>query len=243
MRPSPDLDDSLAPRWWSLPAPCGLCAGWARPAGLCRLCIDRFAAPGPRCRRCALRVPPGVVECGQCLHASPPFAQATAAVDYAFPWDGAIAAFKFRAGLAWAMPLARLLARATADAATSVDLVTAVPLSGARLRERGYNQAWEIARRIARMHRLPARHDLLRRLRDTPAQASLDRRQRDANLRGAFMPGDAAARAALRGRCVALVDDVLTTGSTCNEAARTLLDAGARAVHVWVIARTGHDPA
>jgi ComF family protein len=242
MRPSPDLDESIPPRWWSLPAPCGICGGWACPAGLCRPCIDRFALPAPRCRRCALRVPPGVVECGDCLRAPPLFAQASAAVDYGFPWDRAIAAFKFRADLAWAMPLARLLARAAAGATASVDLVTAVPLSQARLRERGYNQAWEIARRAARLHRLPARHDLLRRLRDTPAQANLDRRQRDANLRGAFMPGDASARAALRGRCVALVDDVLTTGSTCNEAARALLEAGARAVQVWVIARTPHDP-
>jgi ComF family protein len=175
------------------------------------------------------------------VQAPPRYERAITAVDYAFPWDSAIAAFKFRHGLHWAGPLAQLLAAATAPQLDEVELVTAVPLAASRLRGRGYNQAWEIARRVARAHGLPARHELLQRLRDTPPQMQLDRHQRDANLRGAFMPGDAEARRAVRGRCVALVDDVLTTGTTADEAARALLEAGARAVHLWALARTGRD--
>lgn len=236
----PVPDPRAAPRW-GLPSPCGLCAAWAWPAGLCGDCLRRFAPPAARCQRCALRVPAGQPLCGRCLHQPPRFTRAVAAFDYGFPWDRAITEFKFRQHLGWAGPLAGLLATRVAEAGEAVDLVTAVPLSEARLKARGYNQAWEVARRVARRLRRPARHDLLLRLRDTPQQARLDHAERSTNLRGAFMPGDKAARAALHGRCVALVDDVLTTGATADAAAATLLEAGARAVHVWVLARTERD--
>jgi ComF family protein len=225
-------------RSWHLPAPCGLCGGWTRPAGVCADCVGRFTSPATRCARCAQRVPDGVVLCGSCIQTPPRFERAFVAFDYAFPWDDAIAAFKFRQGLEWADPLALQLGAALPVEADEVELVTAVPLALARLRERGYNQAWEIARRVARARARPARHDLLHRLRDTPHQIHLGRAQRDANLRGAFMPGGAQARAAVQGRCVALVDDVLTTGMTANEATRALLEAGARSVQLWALART-----
>jgi ComF family protein len=221
-----------------LPAPCGLCAAWSSAAGLCGDCRARFARPRPRCLRCAIGVPEGVPLCGACLHTPLRFEQAIAAFDYAFPWDRVIAEFKFRGRLDWACPLAEVLASTVRPRGPDVDLVTAVPLAAQRLHERGYNQAWEIARRVAKRLGLPARHDVLLRWRDTPHQVQLGRRQRDANLRGAFMPGDADARAAVRGRCVALVDDVLTTGTTADEAASALLEAGARSVQLWVLART-----
>lgn len=184
-------------------------------------------------------MPEAVSTCGECLHRPPRFERCIAAFDYAFPWDVVIAEFKFRDGLSWAAPLSRQLAQAVvANGPNDATVVTAVPLSAQRLRERGYNQAWEIARRVARAQGLPARADLLHRLRDTPHQLQLSRSERDANLRGAFMPGDAAARRAVQGRCVALVDDVATTGTTANEAAAALLEAGARSVHLWVLART-----
>lgn len=171
------------------------------------------------------------------------FERAVAAFDYAFPWDHAIAALKFRGELHWSAPLGRALAHAVQAQRQNVDCVTAVPLSDSRLSERGYNQAWEIARRCAATLGLPARPDLLHRLRDTPQQMQLNRDQRDANLRGAFMPGDANSRRTVQGRCIALVDDVMTTGTTANEAARALLEAGAHAVHLWVLARTERDTA
>jgi len=167
-----------------------------------------------------------------------------AAFDYAFPWDRLIADFKFRQRVELARALSqRLLATLVGeggqgdDDPRSIDLVTAVPLSASRLRERGYNQSWEIARRLAPGLGLPARHDTLLRWRDTAHQIVLDRPQRAANLRGAFMPA-LGARARISGRRIALVDDVMTTGATAAEASLALLEAGAASVHVWLLART-----
>ncbi|MDE2453346.1 MAG: ComF family protein, partial [Burkholderiales bacterium] len=101
----------------------------------------------------------------------------------------------------------------------------------------GYNQAWELARRLARLCGCAARADLLLRPVETRHQAELARAERVANLRAAFCV-EPHRRALLARRRIALVDDVLTTGATASEAARTLLAAGAAAVDVWVIART-----
>ena len=112
-----------------------------------------------------------------------------------------------------------------------------LPLMRPGLRERGYNQAWELARRLARELNLPAQADGLQRWRDTPAQTTLDAAARRANLRDAFLvhPGLAGR---LAGRHVALVDDVMTTGATLATTAELLLRAGAREVSAWVLART-----
>lgn len=221
------------------PALCVVCAQWSGEP-LCGACKARFRRPAHRCTRCALRLPPGQALCGACQMHPPPFDHAHAALDYEFPWAGLISRFKFHQGTGLAMPLAETLLdslRADDRAREGIDLVTAVPLSDVRLRERGYNQAWEIARRVARGLGLPARPESLVRWRDTPHQTALDRDEREANLRGAFMPAPRAG-ASLRGRGVALVDDVMTTGTTAAEAARTLRQAGAARVHLWVLART-----
>lgn len=146
---------------------------------------------------------------------------------------------KFHGLVELASPLAERLAGTVQDAglAPSVDLVLPVPLSRQRLAERGFNQAWEIARRVAAALALPARHDLLLRPVDAAHQAELPREQRARNLRGAFM-ANPAHRAKLQGQRVALVDDVLTTGATAREATVALLRGGAAAVQVWTVART-----
>lgn len=224
---------------WHWPGRCGICRQWCRPAGLCTDCLARFARPVARCSRCAARVPEGVPTCGSCLHAPPRFELAHAALDYAFPWSEAIAELKFGHRLEWAAALSRLLAGTLPQDHRQVDIVTAVPLSPVRMRRRGFNQAWEIARRTASQLGLAARHDLIGRWRDTPSQAALGRPERQTNLRGAFMPAGREARRMLHGRTVALVDDVMTTGATAEEATQALLEGGARSVHVWVVARTG----
>jgi ComF family protein len=112
-----------------------------------------------------------------------------------------------------------------------------VPLSRERLRERGYNQAWELARGLARRLRIRGTAGVLHRSRDTAHQIGMTRPQREHNLRDAFSI-DLAGRAALQGHPVALIDDVLTTGATAHAAARALTRAGAASVDVWVIART-----
>ncbi|MFP5397542.1 MAG: ComF family protein [Gammaproteobacteria bacterium] len=221
-----------------LPTRCAVCRQWAQ-SRVCAPCVERFAASRPRCRTCAIAVPAGTTRCGDCLREAPPFTAAVAAVDYAYPWADVVASFKFAQGIDRVGALADLLAAAILrdDDAANVDLVVPVPLAGQRLAERGYNQAWELARRVARRLRRPARADLLQRWVDTPHVADLPRARRPAAVRGAFgvAPADATP---LRGRRVALVDDVMTTGATATEATRALLAAGAAEVLLWVLART-----
>ena len=160
-----------------------------------------------------------------------------AGVAYGYPWDRALADLKFHQRLEPASALLRpLLSRLTDERGGDLRVV-AVPLSRERLRERGYNQSWELARRLARALSLEARADALFRVRDTGHQLGLHRAARGANLKGAFVVTPRHA-AWVRGARIALVDDVLTTGATAHVATRTLRAAGAREVQVWVVART-----
>jgi len=239
---------TAAPAWPSL---CAICHGWG-DGRLCAACEARFAPERPRCRRCALVVAEPVSICGACLVEPPPYDAALARVDYAFPWDRLIAEFKFHAALDLAPAFARLIAQAHSrfhahagshaheDAhapATAADLLVPVPLARARLGERGCNQAWEITRRLTRRLRITAEPSLLLRVRDTPHQVSLPPGERAGNVRGAFAI-EPRRRAEVRGRSIAVVDDVMTTGSTMAEIARVLKAAGATRVEAWVLART-----
>ena len=231
-------------RAWHLPSQCAVCHGWGK-ARVCDACTLRFAARVPRCERCALRVQAPVTLCGQCLRSPPSFDSALAGVDYDHPWDRLIARFKFNAALDLAASLADLLVRAHLDSGRAHSdsgraqpaLLLPVPLSDQRLRERGYNQAWEVARRVARTLRCPADPHLLLRVKDTPHQLSLPRARRAANVRGAFAVEPRRAHE-LRGRSVTLVDDVMTTAATAAEISTVLKQAGAAEVHLWVVART-----
>lgn len=201
-------------------------------------CTTRFAAPAERCRRCAAKVTPGVALCGRCVRTPPRFDSAIAAVDYAHPWDRLISDFKYRNGLDLGEALCALLIAAHQRfAGEAPHWLLPVPLGAQRLRERGYNQSWELARRCAR--RLGCRTDaaMLLRIRDTPHQLSLPRERRLANVRGAFAV-EPTRRAEVVGRRVALIDDVMTTQATADELSGVLLDAGAQSVQVWVVART-----
>ena len=210
---------------------CFLCRGAARGL-LCDACAaDLPALAAPRCPRCALPSPRGE-PCGRCLARPPAFDATVAALAYAFPADALVHALKFRGELALAPLLGDLLERALAAAAPPpVSCIAPVPLSARRLRERGFNQALEIARRLSRRARIePA---LVERARDTPAQFDLPWRERQRNVRGAFhVPR------ILEGLSVAVVDDVMTTGATLDEIARALKAAGAARVVNWVVART-----
>ena len=162
--------------------------------------------------------------------------------DYAFPWNELIAAFKFRGRAELAVGLAPLMA--TAVSADWQDrggerpaVVTAVPMSAPGLQTRGYNQAWELARRVAQVLQLPAEAELLQRPLHTAHQVDLGRAERQRNLRAAFMVNPLM-RHRIKDQTVALVDDVMTTGATAQAAAEALLRSGAAAVDVWVLART-----
>ena len=219
------------------PSQCAVCHDWGRQR-VCALCVARFAPVLPRCRRCAIEVPAGTGLCGTCLTGPPPFERALAGVDYAHPWDGLITQFKFHSALDLAPALAqRLLDSFHHGSDSAPALLLPIPLSAERLRERGYNQAWELARRLASALNCRADASLLLRVKDTPHQLALAPDQRAGNVRSAFAV-EPRRRAELAGATVTLVDDVMTTGATLSEAARVLLQAGAAQVHVWVVART-----
>jgi ComF family protein len=194
--------------------------------------------PVPRCGACGLPLALEAPACGECLREPPPFDRTVCAVDYVFPWDHLIREFKFRGQTELADPLAqRLTAAVRARGDGTVQCVLPVPMTNRRLRERGYDQAWELARRVATAMQLPSRADALVRTLDTAHQTDLGRAARQRNLRAAFfVPGPQ--RAALEHTRVALVDDVMTTGATLREAAAALRRAGVAAVEVWVLART-----
>ena len=218
-----------------LPPRCLLCGG--RGAGgrdLCPGCAGDFVPNVPCCPRCALPLAAPAPLCGECLASEPPFAATWAPFRYAHPLDLLEARFKFHADLAAGRVLAHMMiVRAAADAPARPQLIVPVPLHRARLRERGYNQALELAAPLARALGVPLRHDLLLRLRATPAQTGLDAKARRRNLRGAF----ALAAGTEPPDLVVLLDDVMTTGATVREAARTLHRAGVPRVDVWVLAR------
>ncbi|MCK9688416.1 phosphoribosyltransferase family protein [Scleromatobacter humisilvae] len=220
---------------------CLVCRGWC-DGGLCRHCDARFAFARERCDGCGLPfvVPPtdgDNARCVRCRLAPPPWSRVVTGVDYGYPWDRPLADLKFHQRLEPADALLRPLLARLDDLRGSDVRVACVPLSRERLRERGYNQSWELARRLARALSLDARADALFRVRDTGHQLGLHRSERARNLQGAFVVTPRHA-AWVRGARIALVDDVLTTGATAQAATRTLRAAGAREVHVWVVART-----
>ncbi|MGF2530351.1 ComF family protein, partial [Ralstonia pseudosolanacearum] len=174
--------------------------------------------------------------CPACLAGAPDFDATVVIADYAWPLDHLVTGLKFRAQL----PLAAWLAERLADAllaapGTLPELLLPVPLSMPRLRTRGYNQAWEVARRLGPQLGIAAIPDGLRRLRDSPAQSTLDRDERLANLQGAF---DVPDPACITGRHIGVVDDVMTTGATLSEIATQLKRAGAARVTNCVALRT-----
>lgn len=219
----------------ALPSQCAVCHAWPART-LCEACVARFAQPHPRCHTCALPVPAGVERCGACIKEAPPLDLCLAAVAYEYPWSGLVARYKFGASPGWSSALA-LLMRSTPwaePALETADRVLPMPLSRERLRERGFNQALELARQLA-----PGKADatLLLRLRDTAAQSSLPRPARLRNVRGAF--GVAPGREQeIQGQRLVLVDDVMTSGASLYTAAQALREAGAAHITGLVLART-----
>lgn len=202
---------------------------------LCPDCLDTLPWLGPACLHCALPLPAhpaGASACGACLAAPPPLAEVHAACLYAPPIDRLLPRFKFHQDLAAGKLLAQLLAECCA-ALPRPDALVPVPLHRARLRQRGYDQALELARPLAVALDVPLQPGFLRRVKATAQQSRLDASARAANLRGAFVailppqpPGH-----------VVLVDDVMTTGATLHAAAHALQAAGVGRVDAWVCAR------
>ena len=211
---------------------CLLCAAPDTEEILCAACVDHLPKLDPECCPiCALPTPGGLI-CGRCVTHPPAFNATVALFDYRFPVDVLIQQLKYASQLAIAPWLAEQVSMRLAGMPLP-DAALAMPLSRARLRERGFNQSAELAKPLCRKLAVPFLADGCERIRDTESQATLPWNARAKNVRGAF-----ACRADLHGKHVAVIDDVMTTGATLNEVAKTLKKAGAARVSAWVIART-----
>ena len=169
--------------------------------------------------------------CGRCLQKPPRFDRVSVPLAYSYPVDSLIQDLKYNGNLAAARPLAWALAQVL-DAEPYPDLVLPMPISAARLAQRGFNQAMEIAHRAVAEFGLGTAPLAVRRREGMP-QATLPWKERNRNVRGAF-----ACEADLTGKCVAIVDDVLTSGATLDALAAEVKRAGAREVVGWIVART-----
>ncbi|MBE9610736.1 ComF family protein [Chitinilyticum piscinae] len=214
-----------------LPCRCLLCRGSAADA-LCPACLRALPwLTTATCPVCA-QPSPGGGHCGHCLSKPPAFAACHALFAYQPPLSELILAGKY--GQRWSLwPLLGTLMAAHAPRLQQQAVLLPMPLHASRLRERGFNQAQELASAIAQHSGLPLELGWLARRRDTGHQSRLSRRERERNLRQAFSTSPAVA-----GREIVLIDDVLTSGATLDAAARALLTAGASRVSGWVLART-----
>lgn len=213
-----------------LPSSCLLC-GQSTASVLCPACADELPALStPTCPQCADLTTHGE-RCGRCLTKPPHFDRTIALYNYAFPLDRLIHAYKYRNELALGQYFGQQLATRLQDSV--FDRILPVPLHPQRLRQRGFNQALELARPLATHLNTPLDYRLLQRQRVTVPQAELHPRQRSANILGAF-----SVQGEVDGQHLLLIDDVLTTGATLSECARILKLHGAASVTVAVVART-----
>jgi ComF family protein len=218
------------------PPSCILCGdrGQAPTLDLCRGCADDLPRNRNPCRQCA--TPLGSAEgpglCGACIGRPPAFARAVAPYLYGYPLDHLVRTFKYDGALSYGRVLGTLLASHLAHEDPAPEVLLPVPLHVERHRERGFNQTIELARHVGSVLAIRVEPSLCERLRATDDQTELSARQRRMNVRGAFR----LARR-LRAKHVALLDDVMTTGSTAAEMAAELRRAGAERVDVWAVAR------
>ena len=212
---------------------CLLCTGPCAGALLCAPCdvgLPRLAvAHGSLCDTCALPITAGT-RCGACLADPPAYDHVYAPYTYAFPADALVQALKYRSLLA----IAPLFGSALASClGTHPDAIVPMPLAETRLRERGFNQAQEIARHVAAITGIALLPRACRKVRDTAPQAALPWKERAKNVRKAFVCDED-----FTGRHVAVVDDVMTTGATLNEIAHNLKRSGAVRVTGLIVTRT-----
>ena len=220
------------------PSACRLCGGASgRVPGLCMPCLANAPWITTACPCCSRALPVGhdTQFCGRCQRHPPSFEATTALFHYRPPIDYLVKRMKFAGELTLVPALASLLAaRLRTRAAALPELLIPVPLHRTRLRERGFNQATELARRLGRELNIKTGLHCCQRHRNTQPQSLLSPTARRINLRNAFSLHNTPPA-----RHVAIVDDVMTTGHTCNELARVLKQSGVEQVEVWVIARAG----
>ncbi|WP_170799549.1 ComF family protein [Stutzerimonas stutzeri] len=225
--------------WSIIEHHCLLCDERCEGQPLCSPCEADLPWLDGRCTVCAVPLPSRGLVCGECLKRPPSYDHVEVPWRFAFPVDALITRFKHQArwpyGRLLGERLAHHLEHAFADGLPRPDLLLPVPLARRRLRQRGFNQAQMLADWLSRPLGIATDARVLDRVLDTLAQQQLDAAARCRNLRQAFA---IATGADVKGRHLALVDDVLTTGATAEALARLLKRAGAERVDVYCLART-----
>jgi len=230
---------SIIDRHSAITTTCVLCGRRDPHSGYTGLCLDchgELPAIRRPCHRCGLPLPdaPRIGVCGRCQANPPPYGRCVAPLAYTPPVPQLIGGLKYGHRLHYARVLGELLAVHLAHRhAPLPELILPVPLHAGRIRERGFNQALEIALAAGKRLRIRVDRTRLRRTRPTLPQTGLDRRSRLQNLKEAFELGDGPAASH-----VAVLDDVVTTGATVGTIAKVLHRAGIPEVSVWAIART-----
>lgn len=216
-----------------LPRHCVACGTASGERNLCPVCLAGLPRISHGCTLCGISLSlKSDAVCGVCLNRNPPWRQGIAALDYCFPVRQLVCRFKFQRDFASGQVLGQeLLAMLARTAPPLPDSIIPVPLHRLRHFKRTFNQAEVLARQMAGGLQLPLDYTSLRRVRGTAAQSGLNASERKKNIRGAFVCNR------LRHEHVALVDDVMTTGTTLAECARAVRRAGAHQVSVWVVAR------
>lgn len=227
--------------WWHspldflLPPRCVLCGQPSGSICICGPCRTDLPWTGPHCHQCGLPLgSPGDNICGRCIQNTPPFTRTVCPLEYRFPADRLVQAFKFKQQLAAGRVLSHMMCDyVNRQGLSRPDMLIPVPLHKLRMIKRGFNQATELGSYISKVFDIPILASTLRRHRNTKAQSGLSRKQRRKNVKGAFYWHDRVKP----GRHVALIDDVMTTGTTVTECTRVLQKAGAKRVDVWVATR------
>lgn len=227
--------------WWGrtldllLPPRCVLCGMSSSSSCICDPCKIDLPWTGLHCHQCGLPLASPLDDtCGHCIQNPPPFSHTVCPLQYQFPADRLVQSFKFNRRLTAGRILGQLMCECALNSSGQLpDVLIPVPLHKIRVIKRGFNQASELGSHISKVLGIPLLTASLRRRNNTKAQSGLSRRQRKRNVQGAFYwhgPGKPA-------RHVALIDDVMTTGTTVAECARVLKKAGAQRVDVWVATR------
>lgn len=193
----------------------------------------------PQCPQCGLLSFNNQI-CGHCLKSPPDFDATYSLFTYDFPLDALLHRYKYGSMLNLSHSFANLMASHLLQNhinTQEIDLIIAMPMHKKRLQERGFNQALEIAKLVSSQLKIPLDYQCCQRNKLTPPQASLPLKERIKNIRGVFSLNEKPA-SKLAGLRIALIDDVMTTGASLNELAKTIKKAGASHVECWVIART-----
>lgn len=233
-----------------LPGNCVLCKSKSfRPLDLCTVCEIDLPNPYSPCKICCSPLAhtatgsensePHSKICGDCLIQPPTYTRLYTPYLYQPPVDRLLWQFKFEGNLSVGKVLGQLLAQHIEENNNiNADILVPVPLYWRRLFRRGFNQANELATTVGKILDIPIANNLIKRRYNTLSQQGLNRKQRHSNLAGSFAIRTDKLRRLIKGKSIALIDDVVTTGSTVEEIAKLLKQHGAAEINIWCVART-----